>query len=180
MKECSMFTVERQATTNALTDLYSREEYIESLRNEVQGHPFDDFRVSADGLPLLDSSLKNPQDSVHLKVVSLADLHAMSKVIFPNSHLDGVRRQALTPFTFSDGLQIPIGDWMCVPHRSMTRDDRYFQDPLDFDGLHFIKSCKPSKLTDASEEWLVWGSGRILWYVLKVRLNGDVMGKGSC
>lgn len=97
----------------------------------------------------------------------------MSKV--PKTYLAGVRRQALIPFTFSDGLQISIGDWVCVPHRSMMRDSRSFQNPLDFDGFHFLKSCpgrpenalKPSKLTDASEEWLVLGAGRILWYVLK-------------
>lgn len=94
----------------------------------------------------------------------------------PNTYIAGVRRQALTPFTFSDGLRISMGDWVCVPHRSMMRDSQYFQDPMDFDGFRFIKSCpggrqnslKPSKLTDASEEWLVWGSGRILWYVLHV------------
>lgn len=50
--------IEQQATTYALTDLYSREEYIEPLRNEVEGHIFDEFKASADGLPLLDSFLK--------------------------------------------------------------------------------------------------------------------------
>ena len=81
--------------------------------------------------------------------------------------LAGVRRQALTPFAFSDGLTVAAGDWVCVPHRSMMRDSQYFENPLEFNGFRFIgnvsKSMKPARLTDASESWLVWGSGRILW-----------------
>jgi hypothetical protein len=69
-----MFLIGRRATTCALTDLYSREECIEPLRNEFQGHIFDEFKASADGLPLSTVSLRNLHESVHSKVVSLTIL----------------------------------------------------------------------------------------------------------
>jgi len=70
-----------------------------------------------------------------------------------------------------DGLRIPKGDWVCVPYRSMMHDDQYFENALHFDGFRFLKpnlecSIAPqgdSKSTDASDGWLVWGAGRILW-----------------
>ncbi|MCJ1406600.1 hypothetical protein MMC19_000666, partial [Ptychographa xylographoides] len=127
------------ATTYALTDLYSHEEYVEPLRNEVQGPLFSEFQETGQGLPLLDSFL-----------MESARLSAFEST--------GVRRQALTPFAFSDGLTVAAGDWVCVPHRSMMRDSQYFENPLEFNGFRFIgnvsKSMKPARLTDASESWL--------------------------
>ena len=79
----------------------------------------------------------------------------------------GVRRQALRRFTFRDGLCISRGDWVCVPHRSMMRDDANFVDALTFDGPRFLKdsgrSARDTYMTDASDKWLIWGIGRILW-----------------
>ncbi|MCJ1394808.1 hypothetical protein MMC18_007688 [Xylographa bjoerkii] len=136
------------ATTYALADLYSHQECIKPLRDEIQGPAFHDFQNSADGLPLLDSFLKES-----------ARLSAFEST--------GVRRQALSPFTFSDGLHIPKGDWVCVPHRSMMRDSQNFENPLEFDAFRALGSQAPgatktAKLTEASDRWLVWGAGRIL------------------
>jgi cytochrome P450 len=47
-----------QATTYALLDLYSHPEYIEPLREEVEGPSFAEFARDSQGLPLLDSFLK--------------------------------------------------------------------------------------------------------------------------
>lgn len=135
------------AITYALIDLYSHEEYIGPLRHELQGQALGQL----DGLPLLDAFLKES-----------ARVSAFEST--------GVRREALTPFTFSDGLKVSTGDWICVPHRSMMRDSRFFSAPLEFNAFRFFSNtvvggaspCKPSRLVDASDQWLVWGSGRIL------------------
>ena len=41
-----------------MIDLYSRPEYISDLRKEVEDKGYDAFQKSKDGLPLLDSFLK--------------------------------------------------------------------------------------------------------------------------
>ena len=120
--------------------------------------------------------LRNLRELTLSKVVSgRRDVLSFTVLKYPA----GVRRQALTPFTFSDGLHVSPGDWVCVPHRSMMRDSRYFDRPLDFDGSRFFKEASPglttgaqqSKLTDVTDKWLVWGAGRISWCVY--RLLGD-------
>ncbi|CAF9924403.1 MAG: hypothetical protein ALECFALPRED_002742 [Alectoria fallacina] len=136
------------ASTYAVIDLYSHRDYIEPLRKEVQGQTLDQL----DNLPLLDAFLKES-----------ARVSAFEST--------GIRREALTPFTFSDGLEVSVGEWICVPHRSMMRDSKHFDLPLEFNASRFFSNTtvsaspfKPSRLVDASEQWLVWGSGRILWY----------------
>ena len=161
-----------QATTYTLVDLYSHEEYIEPLRNEVQGSLYDDFKKTADGLPLLDSFIRESARLSAFESSKSFQIHLPLK--YPNTLPAGVRRQALTPFSFSDGFRVSVGDWICVPHRPMMRDSQYYENPLEFNAFRFINNTstsstdavKPSKLTDASEDWLVWGAGRILWYVL--------------
>ena len=47
-----------QAATYAIIDLYARPDCITPLREEADGQTLLDFRKSAEGLPLLDSFLK--------------------------------------------------------------------------------------------------------------------------
>ncbi|KAH8667573.1 cytochrome P450 [Tricladium varicosporioides] len=136
------------AATYAFIDLYSHPEYISSLRSEVSGPLFDAFPASSEGLPELDSFLKES-----------ARLSAFEST--------GVRRQALSDFQFSDGLHIPKGSWVCVPHRAMMRDEACFQQATHFDGRRFLKVHDTEKeeaaarLSRPSDKWLVWGAGRI-------------------
>ena len=138
------------STTYALVDLYSRPEYIESLRNEVSSPSFDDFQTTSEGLPALDSFLKES-----------ARLSAFEST--------GVRRQALEDFSFSDGLRVPKGSWVCVPHRAMMRDEQYFPQAEHFDGRRFLKSFaskeeeEAARLSTRTDSWMVWGAGRITW-----------------
>lgn len=120
-------------------------------------------------MPLLDSFLRESAR------VSAFESSQPLKFLLESGVADippaGVRRQALVPFAFSDGLTISKGDWVCVPHRSMMRDSAYFEDPLQFDAFRFAKGLRAEsqtpgqspKLVDASDTWLVWGSGKILW-----------------
>ncbi|KAF2679172.1 cytochrome P450 [Lentithecium fluviatile CBS 122367] len=132
------------AVTYALLDLYTHPEYIEPLREELSKAKTEDFN-NGPALPLLDSFLSES-----------ARLSAFEST--------GVRRQALNSFTFRDGLRINRGDWICVPHRSMMRDNSNFIDALTFDGFRFLKngrSARDSHMVDASDKWLIWGIGRI-------------------
>ncbi|KAI4252474.1 MAG: hypothetical protein L6R42_007948 [Xanthoria sp. 1 TBL-2021] len=49
-----------------------------------------------------------------------------------------MRRKALIPYTFQDGLHIPEGSWVCVASRAMMLDPKYYQDPMSFDGYRFL------------------------------------------
>ncbi|KAF2121685.1 cytochrome P450 [Lophiotrema nucula] len=130
------------ASTNALIDLYSHPEYIQPLRAEVESTQYDAFKRSSEGLPELDSFLKES-----------ARLSAFEST--------GIRRQALDDFRFSDGLLIPKGSWVCVPHRAMMRDEKHFPHARHFDGRRFLKP-EDKGLSHHSDSWLVWGAGRIV------------------
>lgn len=91
------------------------------------------------------------------------------------------RRQALQPFTFSDGTRLDTGDWACTPSGAMARNPEDYPDPLRFNGFRFVDpkllleydaayydqnhpqaSC-PSKFTDAGGSWQMLGTGRMMW-----------------
>jgi cytochrome P450 len=136
------------SSTYALVDLYSRPEYVESLREELLTSELDMFKSTSEGLPVMDSFLKES-----------ARLSAFEST--------GIRRQALENFTFSDGLKIPKGSWVCVPHRAMMRDEQYFSHAQHFDGYRFLKKNatkeeeEAARLSTRSDAWMVWGAGRI-------------------
>jgi cytochrome P450 len=90
---------------------------------------------------------------------------------------ESTRRAALRPFTFSDGTKLNVGDWGCAPVKAMMHDPEFYPEPLQFNGFRFadpaiVKAAgnnfktpqpKPSKLTDCSSTYHVWGTGRMAW-----------------
>jgi hypothetical protein len=87
------------------------------------------------------------------------------------------RRVALKPFTFSDGTRVEKGDWTYVPLRAMLYDPIRYPHPDTFNGFRFTDLPKsdlvpftqpegPSKLTDVSHNWGMWGISRMAWYVV--------------
>lgn len=89
---------------------------------------------------------------------------------------------ALKPFVFTDGTRLERGDWACVPLRAMLHDNQLYPDPMAFHGFRFAEEEKmmpeppfsfsqqpegSSKLTDVSNKWHVWGSGKITWYEIR-------------
>ena len=61
---------------------------------------------------------------------------------------------------------------MCVPHRSMMRDEAYFLNALQFNGFRFVQgssgnrdssSDAPTKSAQLVGAEFVWGYGRIVW-----------------
>ncbi|KAI9707821.1 MAG: hypothetical protein M1820_004426 [Bogoriella megaspora] len=140
------------AMTFAIFDLYTRQEYVEPLRAELEEINLGNFKGQPAELPLLDSFLRES-----------ARLSAFEST--------GIRRQALQQFTFSDGLKVHKGDWVCVPHRSMMRDDAYFSNALHFNGFRFVQRSEQKEnfsanASDGRSQLVgaeyVWGYGRIV------------------
>lgn len=82
---------------------------------------------------------------------------------------------ALKLFVFSDGTRLETGDWACIPLRAMLHDSQLYPEPMEFHGFRFAEQERPggflfsqpegsSKLTDVSNKWHVWGTGKMTWY----------------
>ncbi|KAK8085466.1 hypothetical protein PG997_006737 [Apiospora hydei] len=139
--------------TFAIYHLCENPECLEVLREEVQSEASGEFRTRGEGLPLMDSFLK--ECSRWTPVESITG-----------------RRCALRDFTFSDGTQVAKGEWVGIPVGPMLRDASMYPHPDVFDPFRFIDSklrrgttCiqpdGPSKFTDVSDTWHVWGTGKL-------------------
>lgn len=88
------------------------------------------------------------------------------------------RRQALKPFTLSNGVELKVGDWACTPVQALMQTEQHYPSPLDFNGFRFVNpqtldemtkavnqvfQPKESKLTDVGNSYHVWGTGRMAW-----------------
>lgn len=94
----------------------------------------------------------------------------------------------MKPFTFKDGTHIRAEDWVCVPQRSLLRDPAIYPRPATFDPYRFLShnsnalpseafphdlfptlhnhdSQKPSRFTDLSPDYPIWGLGKQAWCV---------------
>ncbi|KAF2472307.1 cytochrome P450 [Lindgomyces ingoldianus] len=140
--------------TFAIHDLCIHPEYVEPLREELKNR-FADFERTGNGLPLLDSFIKES--------ARLTPVESLS-----------TRRCAIQPFTLSDGTKVNKGDWACTPVRAIMQHKDYYPEPLEFNGFRFVnpalidlkgkfKSCQPnpSNLVDVGDTYHVWGTGRM-------------------
>ncbi|PLB46222.1 cytochrome P450, partial [Aspergillus steynii IBT 23096] len=137
--------------TFAIHDLCLHPEYIEPLRYEIETQ-YDAFQNTGNGLPLLDSFIKES--------ARLTPVESLS-----------TRRQAVQPFALSDGTKLEVGDWACTPVRSIMLDPTNYPEPSQFSGFRFADpgllhgsyplQPQPSKLTDVDEKWQMWGTGRM-------------------
>ncbi|KAF7183663.1 hypothetical protein CNMCM7691_004013 [Aspergillus felis] len=142
-------------TTYAIEDLCLHNDYVEPLRAEIQQYPPSSCRRRVAEMPLLDSFVRE-------------------SIRCTNSDAITVRRKALTPFVFSDGLEVAEGDWVCIPQRAMMRDRIRYRNPQAFDGFRFARANKqlragdvpldvpessPLTMTDVSVDWPIWGLG---------------------
>ncbi|KAI3319097.1 cytochrome P450 [Xylariaceae sp. AK1471] len=143
--------------TFAIQDLCLHPEYNEPLREELVCE-YADFEKTALGLPLLDSFLKES--------ARLTPVESMS-----------TRRCATKPFELSDGTKLAVGDWACTPVRAIMTSREFYPEPTIFHGFRFVDQNlvhpkvarkfaflqpNPSKITDASQSWHVWGTGRMV------------------
>lgn len=147
-------------TTYAIQDLCLHSDYVDPLRAEIRHHRESGGGVAGSGrevdkLPLLDSFVRE-------------------SIRCTNSDAVTGRRKALVPYEFQDGSWLKTGDWACVPQRPMMRDNSRYSDASVFDGFRFARANSdllqglrptgvpervPLSLTDANEDWPIWGFG---------------------
>ena len=139
--------------TFAIYNLCEHSEYIEPLRDEIQGPEGSNFMIKGEGLPLMDSFLKECSRWTPVESVT-------------------ARRCALQDFSFADGTKVRKGDWVAAALGPMLRDSSLYPCPDKFDGFRFADPSHieriavtqpegPSKFTDINEKWQVWGTGKI-------------------
>lgn len=149
-----------------MEDLCRFPEYVEPLRQELETQP-----ISVDSLPLLNSFLK---ESTRYSSVDASKRGMPWKSgVWTDMLTVTCRRKVLTPFTFSNGLTVAVGDWLCVPQKAMMRDVRYYREPAKFDGFRFVANAHKfesdaqnqhsGRFTDPSPDWLIWGFGKTVW-----------------
>jgi cytochrome P450 len=136
------------STTFALFALCNNPEYVEPLRAELESEEWARFIETSNGLPLLDSFIK---ESARMQ---------------PMDHMTS-RRVALKEFSLSNGTSIKPGEWICMPLKSLLNDAHHYPSPQHFDGFRFVKPDTqpegPSKLTDVTYKWGMWGNVRQAW-----------------
>jgi len=80
-----------------------------------------------------------------------------------------LQRNAIKPFTFSDGTVIPAGAKIGSPNLFLQRDPSIYENPEQFDGFRFVRqvngSTQPLKgsmvTTDAAYQ--LFGHGKHAW-----------------
>ncbi|KAF2756329.1 cytochrome P450, partial [Pseudovirgaria hyperparasitica] len=141
-----------------IQDLCLHSEYVTPLRMELESAAFKAFEATGEGLPLLESFIKESQRMNPLDLV-------------------GTRRLALKPFTFSGGHQVNAGEWVCTPLTPMLKDSAKWAQPNEFNGFRHVSSEildslkdrhvygsiqaeRPLPITDI-REWQTWGTGKM-------------------
>jgi len=86
----------------------------------------------------------------------------------------GLKRLALRPFTFSNGVTIPAGTLLGLPLHSVHTDEDIYSNAHEFDGFRFFKLREKEgddvlaarhQFVTTSPELLGFGLGRHAWWV---------------
>jgi cytochrome P450 len=78
-------------------------------------------------------------------------------------------RKVIAPFTFADGTNVPLKNWICIPQQALMRDAAHYDDPTTFNGFRFINSAgtvdPASRFSTPSFSFPFWGGTKRPWYV---------------
>ena len=125
---------------------------------------------SMDALPVLDSFIKET-----LRLDTLDKGESLSVFVADRALLMleavAIRRKALQPYTFSNGgPHVAEGEIACVPAWDLMHDKAVYPDPMEFNGLRFVKPNAPpesekrnTSFTDANAHYPLWGLGSKAW-----------------
>lgn len=116
-----MFFFFLQSINFAVRYLAMHPEYVDILRSEFEGPAYHRFETTGNGLPLLDSFLK---ESARLSPIDSCYYPLSKKSYIPslnNGSKVSTRRKALQPFQMTDGTYIERGKWICTPMAAMLR-----------------------------------------------------------
>lgn len=188
---CFVFTYRNaQAIVYALYDLCGHPKYMDALREEITQHSKENAAGNYyEHMPLLTVFSKSRQDSVlpilvcsllssspdpnHCPTSSHCDSH--HKPICPpysssNPLIDppvvSLRRKAIAPYNFSDGVRVNPGDVACIPMRAIMADEDHYPAAATFNGYRFVNDTNTgsmAKVTDVETKFPIWGFGRRAW-----------------
>ncbi|KAI0060037.1 cytochrome P450 [Artomyces pyxidatus] len=132
--------------TYALYDLAANSQYLQPLREEVEA------AVAADGWTKAAVSKMHRVDSF---LRESQRMHGLQ--------IAGLRRLALKPFTFSNGVTIPAGTLVSCSTRSTHHDGVYYDHPDVFDAFRFTELSKDEEkkhqMVSVSADYLAFGNG---------------------
>lgn len=88
-----------------------------------------------------------------------------------------MRKKVMKPYTFSDGIHVPAGNWITVATKSILRDPTLYPNAEQFNGLRFAQASaqttgngesnsdpkKPNRFTETSSSYPFWGIGKHAW-----------------
>ncbi|KAF8467582.1 cytochrome P450 [Russula ochroleuca] len=140
--------------TQVLYRLLANPEYIKPLRDEVDAVITEEgwTKAGIDKMHKIDSFLRETQRLDGLGLVTM-------------------RRLALRPFTFSNGVTVPAGTLIAIPTNATHRDESIYSNADKFDGFRFarLRGSKEDTVTSryqtvsTSSENLSFGLGRHTW-----------------
>jgi hypothetical protein len=157
-----------KAFTHALYNLASEPHYASILREELE----------------MQLNTEDPQNWTKEDFVRCIKLDSFFKETMRTNGLGALWMPRLTvsDFTFSDGTTIPAGNYMSVAVSTIHENPSTYINPLSFDGLRFSRLSEKTRggtaaversedgwmhrLTGTSLNYLTFGGGRHIWYVL--------------
>ncbi|KAI0388401.1 cytochrome P450 [Xylariaceae sp. FL0594] len=124
--------------TQMFWHLFGNPQYLEPLREEAE-RAIGEFGMTTkivNHLPLQDSFIRE------------------TNRMYKNNKLGITRRVMDEPFTFHDGLTLPVGTRVAFPVDEYTRDPDTFPDPDKFDGYRYIRFTESDTRTeDGVNQW---------------------------
>ncbi|KAF8967503.1 cytochrome P450 [Flammula alnicola] len=131
--------------SQALYELSARPEYVQPLREEIEGVISDEgwTKTAIGRLYKLDSFFRETQRYNGLGLVLM-------------------NRRVLKDFTFSDGTRVPAGSHLCVNSWGHHRDDTYYPSADTFDGFRYAREDGNDQQLMATPtlEYNAFGHGR--------------------
>ncbi|TLD31888.1 cytochrome P450 [Venturia nashicola] len=105
----------------ALYELSLRPKLVEALKQEAAGLDVTDIDSARDGAQLLDSFLRE-----------VARTHPLSAI--------SIVRRTMKPLTLSDGLHVPVGNWIGIPQNGILGDESFYRNADCFQADRFVMS----------------------------------------
>ena len=99
-------------------------------------------------------------------------MHVRSSQPKTDNLVGSVRYVDGKPFTFSNGVTLPVGAAVCVPISPINQDEYTYKNGNDFDGFRFYRmreekgDIAKSYCVNTNHNFLSFGHGTHAWYVV--------------
>ena len=150
---------------HALYNLVSHPEYITPIREEIEPlvATLGWQKKTVTKMRKLDSFLK---ESIRLHPLSASKIHP---VLLLNNVVGSSRYVDKKPFTFSNGVTLPVGATVMVPVLPVHQDEDIYKNASKFEGFRFYKMREEEGDTaktycvNTNHNFLTFGHGTHAW-----------------